>query len=1056
MSFRLKTILSIAFIESILLITLIISMISFLNESNQIQLQQRASSTTHLIAKSVKNAILTDDLATLESYVVDILNMPEIVYVRISNNQYMLTEGGNLSSLNSSTSSTGFFTVISGGVLATQVKISESNTIYGTVDLGMSTHSISSLFFDIKYWIVAIACFEVALMVIFSYILGNYLTRQLQQLKLATEKITDSGPGVQLPVRGSDEIAEVTKAFNRMSANLAKNYERLTESVDKEKQMSAIAKHSEAKNKAILTASLDALITIDENGKVIDYNKVAAATFGWRYDEIIGQDLAEFIIPPAQRQAHHQGMQKYLKTKLGPVLNQRIQLTAQHKSGHNFPIEINIAPIETEQGTLFTAFIRDISTRLQAESELRLAAQTFESSEAIFICDNQGTIIRSNQAFSRITGYDNHDVIGKNPRILSSGQHSEEYYKTMWLSLTEHGEWSGEIYNKRKNGEIYPEYLNISSVKNDQGEVSHYIAHFFDISEQKENEKKLQQARKEAELSNASKSRFLASMSHEIRTPMNAVLGILGLLKDTQLTARQHELVKTGRDSGELLLTIINDILDFTKMDIDKLTLENSPFDLHQLLTNCNALLVDMANKKSLTLNLKKSQDLPRFVRGDSARIQQILINLINNAIKFSQHGQIKVRVGVDFIDQHNVMLRCQVKDSGIGIAKEYMDTLFDEFTMVDQSHTRKYEGTGLGLAICKRLSELMQGSIAVNSKLGKGSTFTFTLKLKTAKADDGSAGLFHEQIQQLPQANIRVLLVEDNPANQMVIKSILEFAKLRVDVVSNGYEAVEAVRNLPYDIVLMDISMPEMDGMSATREIRKLSSAARKIPIIALTAHTLSGDKERFIKAGMNDYLSKPVNRDAALTCIARWTKGAKPSAQAEPQAEEQHNAENEHSDFVDQQVLLDLVRDTNAENEHPDFVDQQVLRDRLRDTNAENEYPDFVDQQVLLDLVRDTNAEIVPELITLYIEDSQRRIAVITEAITKRDLNCLEFETHTLGSSAIAHGNARLYSLARSIEQLCQQNAHQQAFEQAQLIAEVAEESFRRLAQRAKQGFA
>ncbi|MFT6139434.1 MAG: PAS domain S-box-containing protein [Psychromonas sp.] len=1140
MSFRLKTILSIAFIESILLITLIISMISFLNGSNQMQLQQRAFSTSHLIAKSVKDALLTNDLATLESYVVDILDMPDIVYVRINNNQYILAEGGNLSSLNSSTSSTESL-----AVLTTQVKISESNTVYGTVELGMSSHSISSLFFNIKHWIVFIVCFEVGLMVIFSYILGSYLTRQLRQLKLATEKITHNGPGLQLLVHGSDEIAEVTQAFNHMSASLAKNHEQLSESVDKEKQMSAIARHNQAKNEAILTASLDALITINENGKVIDYNKVAAATFGWHYDEIIGQALAEFIIPPEQRQAHYNGMKHYLKSKQGPALNKRIQLIAQHKSGSHFPIEINISPIETEQGTLFTAFIRDISSRLQAESELRLAAQTFESSEAIIICNTNGTIMRANHAFSRITGYDTNEVIGKTPRILSSGQHPAEYYRAMWLSLTERGEWSGEIYNKRKNGEIYPEYLNISSVKNDIGEVSHYIAHFFDISEQKENEQKLQQARKEAELSNESKSRFLASMSHEIRTPMNAVLGILGLLKDTQLTARQYELVKTGRDSGELLLTIINDILDFTKMDIDKLTLENSPFDLHQLLANCHALLKDMANKKSLTLNLVKAKALPQFVRGDSARIQQILINLINNAIKFTQHGDINVSFGVDFIDPHTVMIRCRVQDTGIGIAKENLDTLFDEFTMVDQTHSRKYEGTGLGLAICKRLVELMQGSIAVDSKLGKGSNFTFTLKLKTAQVDDGTAGLLHEQIQQLPLANTRVLLAEDNPANQMVIKSILEFAKLRVDVVSNGYEAVEALRNLPYDIVLMDISMPEMDGMSATRAIRKLSCAASQIPIIALTAHTLSGDKERFINAGMDDYIGKPINRATALNCIARWTEGVTPAELAILPAEEQHNAdnnqhsdfvaqqlllnrgrdtnaenehsngvaqqvlldpgrdtnaenehsngvaqqvlldpgrdtnaENEHSNDVDQQVLLDPGRDTNAENEHSNGVaqqvlldpgrdtdaenehsngvDQQVLLNRGRDTNAKNEHSDFVDQQVLLDLVRDTNAEIVPELITLYIEDSQRRVAVISEAITKGDFNCLEFETHTIGSSAIAHGNARLHLLARSIEQLCQQNEHTQAFEQAQQIAEVAKESFRQLAQRAKQGFA
>ncbi|MFT6987373.1 MAG: PAS domain S-box-containing protein [Psychromonas sp.] len=1019
MSFRLKTILSIAFIESILLIILTLSVISFLNDSNEKQLQQRAESTALLFEMSVKNAVLSNDLATLDSFIKEILKAPDLRYARISNDNYVLAEGGEVALLQRQRMADKTLATVNDGIFDTRIEITEAGKVYGIIELGLSTKALQSTLVEARSWTIAIASLEVFLVALLSFILGTYLTRQLQQLKLATEKISRYGPGVQIPVLGSDEIAEVAHAFNRMSSSLAKNYQQLSNSIEKNKEMTAIANSNQAKNEAILTASLDALITINDSGEVVDYNKVAASTFGWQYDEIIGQDLAEFIIPSAQRQAHKQGMQRYLKTKNGPVLNQRLQLTAQHKSGHSFPIEINIAPIVTQQGTLFTAFIRDISAHLQAENELRLAAQTFESSEAIFICDAQATIIRTNQAFSRITGYDNSDVIGKNPRILSSGQHPEEYYQAMWLSLTRTGKWSGEIYNKRKNGEIYPEYLNISSIKNEAGEISHYIAHFMDISEQKENEQNLRQARLEAELSNESKSRFLASMSHEIRTPMNAVLGILGLLKDTQLTQRQLELVKTGRDSGELLLTIINDILDFTKMDIDKLILEKSTFDLHQLLASSNALLSDMADKKSLTLSLTKSQDLPQFVKGDSGRIRQILINLINNAIKFTAHGQIKVSASVDFKDQETLIIRCSVQDSGIGIAERYLDTLFDEFTMVDQTHARKYEGTGLGLAICKRLVELMQGTLEVHSKLGEGSTFTFTLHLQTADEDQCKPELSREQIQQQPLANTRILLAEDNPANQMVIKSILEFAKLQVDVVSNGYEAIEALRNLPYDIVLMDISMPEMDGMSATREIRKLSSSASAIPIIALTAHTLSGDKERFIAAGMNDYLSKPIDRAATLNCIARWTAGAK------------------------QPIAADLLAPDNG------AISAQA--------NAENvllDY-DYVDEQVLQALVRDTCAEIVPELITLYIEDSRSRIAIINEAIIQGDFNCLEFETHTIGSSAIAHGNAKLHALSRSIEQLCQKNEHAQAFEQAQQISVIANESFRQLAQRAEQGF-
>ena len=1007
MSFRIKTILGIALIQAILLIILIVSVMNFLSESNQEQLQQRATTTSVLFAKSVKDAVLSTDLATLESFVEDITKDPDIVYTRISSSNYILAEGGAVDKLSMPHPADLYLADVNDGIFDTRIEISEGDTVYGVIEMGLSTKAIESVLSTAQRWTIIIAALEVLLVAIFSFIFGTYLTKQLQQLKVASEDISKSGPGLQIAVSGHDEIAEVATAFNRMSSTLAENYSRLSRSIEQEKKMSAIAHSNQAKNEAILSSSLDALITINEKGEVLDYNNIAALTFGWHYDEIVGKDLADFIIPPEQRHAHHSGMKRYLKTKKGAVLNQRLELTAQHKAGHTFPIEINIAPIETEQGPLFTAFIRDISVRLQTESELRVAAQTFESSEAIIICDADGSIIRTNRAFSRITGYDHGDVAGKNPHILSSGRHSQEYYQAMWSSLIEQGKWSGEIYNKRKNGEIYPEYLNVSSVKNTAGEITHYIAHFMDISEQKEHEESLRKAQREAEISNKAKSRFLASMSHEIRTPMNAVLGILGLLKDTPLTDKQLQLVQTGRDSGELLLTIINDILDFSKMDIDKLKLENSSFDLHLLLASCNELLKNMANKKSISLCLTQSADLPQFVKGDSARLRQILINLINNAIKFTSNGRINVVACVDAISEKTVIMRCRVEDTGIGIAKAYQDTLFDEFTMVDQTHSRKYEGTGLGLAICKRLVTLMQGEIKVSSKLNEGSTFEFTVHLETAQADDSR----EELTQQLPLPNTRILLAEDNPANQMVIKSILEFANLQVDIAADGYEALEAVRSLPYDIVLMDISMPEMDGMTATKAIRKLSSAARNIPIIALTAHTLNGDKERFIEAGMNDYLSKPINRAATLNCIARWTDN--------------------------------LVKQ------------QDIIKPAATDKKSQESDAAYVDEAVLQQLVRDTSAEIVPELMLLYIEDSRERMALIDEAITKQDFNTLEFEAHTIGSSAVAHGNAKLHAQARHVEHLCQQNKQQPAIEQARALSEIAAESFRLLALRAQQGF-
>ena len=1021
MSFRLKTILGIALIESILLILLIFSGMNFFSESNETQLKQRAEATSILFSKAVKDAVISTDLATLESFTEDILTLPDILYVRISNNNFVLSEGGDPELLNREHIADHSLSEVSDDIFDIFVEIKEAESIYGKIEIGLSISPIKESISNAQHWAVVIASIEVILVAIFSFILGTYLTRQLLQLKKASETVSISGPGHQIKITGKDEIADVAKAFNSMSSTLAENYEKLSQSIDAERKMSATAKQNQAQNNAILTASMDALITINEKGEVVDYNEVSEQTFGWSYDEIYGKNLAEFIIPENKRHAHHRGMKKFLITKDSPVINQRLELTALHKQGHTFPIEINIAPIETETSMLFTAFIRDISSRLEAESELRLAAQTFESSEAMFISNAQGNIIRINHAFTDITGYDEKDVIGKNPKILSSGQHSAEYYKSMWATLISLGRWSGEIYNKRKNGEIYPEYLNISSVKDKSDNLTHYIAHFMDITEQKNNEENLRQARREAEASNESKSLFLASMSHEIRTPMNAVLGILDLLKDSQLTEKQLTLIATARDSGELLMTIINDILDFTKMDVDVQVLQLSDFDLHKIINNCIGLLKHLADKKSLNLSITLSPDLPIFAKGDPDRIKQILINLINNAIKFTDAGSIDVIATLDSNSEKQFILRVKVCDTGIGIHQNNQASLFDEFTMVDQTHSRKYEGTGLGLAICKRLITLMNGTINVTSEQGKGSIFEFTIELE--KADESNIQNTLQQKEALqPCPNTRILLAEDNPANQMVIKSILEFSQLNVDVVSNGYQAVQAVQNNDYQLLLMDISMPEMDGMTATKEIRKLTAPICDIPIIALTAHTLSGDKERFLEAGMNDYLSKPIDRSATLSCIARWTES------------------------TDKQVS-DLAPPLQN-----DLKYNVVMPDPAQQDNEEELY---VDEKVLLQLVEDTDAEVVPELIMLYIEDSQQRIDKINLAITKQDFDSLEFETHTIGSSAVAHGNVKLYNLARKIEHLCREYEHAQALEYAIRISDIADESFKQLATRADKGF-
>ena len=990
MSFKWKTILGIAVIEIVFLSFLVWQAARSIKDLGETDIEKRATDTVSLASTVLRDSLIAYDLATIKEQIHQIAALDGVTYVELRGHGRTLAAAFEDSASQSGPDA--HISEVTDGVYDIVHPLYVAGQELGTLKIGFSVKELYSLTAQLQARLYAIAIAELVLVALCSWWLARYLTNRILLLREASEKLQAGQSVSAIPADGEDEISETIAAFNRMSASLFEREQTLKIVNEKLSDSNARLIEQEKEILSLFNSAPDSIAVLAPQGTVLFANRQLLRLLGTGDISLEGNRLPEFIASPEDAY-----LTRILNGIEPEVRGHRCRLV--NCSGQEYHAEINASVFHSGDSNRTILIIRDKTheQKLQNQANLqeRLKANLVDASlDAIVTISGDGNVIDFSQSAESLFGWKKHEILGQNMAEFLIPQDLKSAHEKGMAHFLDTGE--GPLIGKRvetrasrKGGRTFPVELALTAIWVD-GEVF-VTAAIRDITERKQREEELVNAKSDAEEASKAKSRFLSFMSHEIRSPMNAVLGSLALIQERgKLQEAEQYYLDLARESGDSLLQVVNEVLDFSKIEAGRIQFIKSPCVLSSLIEGVQSSILAKGTKSNVGMFCELAEEIPRVIVVDRDHLRQVLTILLDNAYKFTDQGEVRVIAEAVCHDGEGDerSLRIMVCDTGPGIPPELVDTVFSEFEQTDAIRDSGFGGTGLGLAIAKRLIAGMGGTIGVKSQVDVGSTFIVEIPIELPseeQAQQVASGT--ESVNSLEpdnaahsavaQAQRLILLVDDVEANLIIGSELLKNRGYIVDVASNGAEAVESARTTEYAAILMDMRMPVLNGLEATQKIRSSSGKNADTPIIALTANAEKSEIERCRKGGMNGFVSKPFDIERLHRTIQDCLGGA---GKGEMKMNRTDESEQE----------LEVLSET-----------------------------------VLTQLTKDTSAESLPMMISVFINEIKKRTEGIEAAAINLDEMEIREQAHALKSCSGTFGGLRLQVAAQQLEDLASKSS-------------------------------